>query len=156
MESTLTREPADSPVVLELCVAQQAELAYRQRHVVDNTPKHLDPRISFVVAWSSGQAVGCAGLQPLEPGVGEVKRMYVRPEARGQGLSRVLLAEIEALARACGMRALRLETGRLFHEAIGLYTATGYEPVPRFGAYAECEESVCFEKTLSLAISPCP
>ncbi|GAA2321029.1 hypothetical protein GCM10010149_87540 [Nonomuraea roseoviolacea subsp. roseoviolacea] len=48
-----------------------------------------------------------------------------------------------------GLHTLRLETGRLFTEAIGLYTASGYVRVPRFGPYAACAESVCFEKRLS-------
>lgn len=133
---------------MELCAEQQAELAWRQRDVVDDTPKHLDPRISFVLMWSGERAAGCAGLQPLEPGVGEVKRMYVRPAFRGRGLSRTLLAEVEKLAADRGMHTLRLETGRLFQEAIGLYTSAGYTPIPRFGAYAGCAESVCFEKRL--------
>ncbi|NUW40648.1 GNAT family N-acetyltransferase [Nonomuraea rhodomycinica] len=149
----VTRPPAHDPVVQELCAEQQAELAFRQRDVVDDTPKHLDPRIAFVLLWSGregvgGQAVGCAGLQPLEPGVGEVKRMYVRPAARGRGLSRRLLTEVEAMAGERGIHTLRLETGRLFTEAIGLYTAAGYVRIPRFGPYAGCAESVCFEKRL--------
>ncbi|WP_084959032.1 GNAT family N-acetyltransferase [Thermoactinospora rubra] len=148
MEVTLTRPPGDSPVVLELCAEQQAELAWRQRHVVDDTPKHLDPRIEFVLLMEGGRALGCAGLQPLEPGVGEVKRMYVRSAARGRGLSRLLLREIEDLAKERGMGVLRLETGRLFQEAISLYTSSGFAPIPRFGPYAGCAESVCFEKRL--------
>ncbi|MEV0147599.1 MULTISPECIES: hypothetical protein [unclassified Nonomuraea] len=94
----VTRPPAHDPIVLELCAEQQAELAHRRRDVVDDTPKHLDPRISFVLLWPdedggardrAAEAVGCAGLQPLEPGVDEVKRVYLRPAARGRGLSRL-------------------------------------------------------------------
>ncbi|WP_066948534.1 GNAT family N-acetyltransferase [Microtetraspora fusca] len=146
----LTRAGATDPLVMELCAAQQAELASREqdRDIVHDVPKRLDPRIAFVVAWRDGAAVGCAGLQPLEPGVGEVKRMYVRPAHRGRGVSRALLAEIERLAREDGLNALRLETGRIFTEAVGLYTSSGYASIPRFGAYADLPESVCFEKTL--------
>lgn len=142
------RVASQSPQVVELCAEQQAELAWRQREVVDDTPKHLDPRISFLLLHAGEEVAGCAGLQPLEPGVGEVKRMYVRPAHRGRGLSRRLLTEVEKLAAEYGMRTLRLETGRLFDEAIGLYTSSGYRPIPRFGPYAECAESVCFEKHL--------
>ncbi|MEU4547023.1 GNAT family N-acetyltransferase [Nonomuraea dietziae] len=144
----ITSETSESPQVVELCAEQQAELAWRQRDVVDDTPKHLDPRISFLLMRSDEQAAGCVGLQPLEPAVGEVKRMYVRPGFRGRGLSRTLLAEVEKLAAERGMHTLRLETGRLFEEAIGLYTSSGYTSIPRFGDYADCAESVCFEKHL--------
>ncbi|MGV9309044.1 GNAT family N-acetyltransferase [Nonomuraea sp. NPDC004354] len=144
----VTRVPAESPRIVELCAEQQAELAWRQRAVVDDTPKHLDPRISFLLLHEGEEVAGCAGLQPLEPGVGELKRMYVRPDHRGRGHARLLLTEIEKLAVEYGMRTLRLETGRLFDEAIGLYTSCGYRPIPRFGPYAECAESVCFEKSV--------
>ncbi|MEV0969513.1 GNAT family N-acetyltransferase [Microtetraspora glauca] len=150
MVMRLTRADSTDPLVVELCAAQQAELAGREteRDIVHEAPKHLDPRIAFVLAWWDEAAIGCAGLQPLEPGVGEVKRMYVRPTHRGRGVSRALLAEIERIAQEDDLATLRLETGRIFVEAIGLYTSSGYASIPRFGAYADLPESVCFEKIL--------
>jgi GNAT superfamily N-acetyltransferase len=74
--------------------------------------------------------------------------MYVTPGARGQGLSRALLAALEEEARSLGYAFVRLETGDRQPEAIGLYVSSGYLPIPRFGPFAEDERSVCLEKRL--------
>ncbi|GIH29458.1 N-acetyltransferase [Acrocarpospora phusangensis] len=144
----ITREAPTHPAVVTLCLAQQAELAERDRVAFDDSPKVLDPRISFVVAWSAGEAIGCAALQPLEPGVGELKRMYVKPAERGRGVARAMLAEIETMAAAGGVTALRLETGRTFDDVIALYTGAGFVPIPLFGPYVGNTQSACFEKPL--------
>jgi putative acetyltransferase len=135
------------PAVVALCAEQQAELD-RLYAGADNVPTGVHPEISFLVARTAGEPVGCAGLQPLEPGMSEVKRMYVQPAHRGQGISRLLLAAVEEVARARGELTLRLETGELQPEALGLYHSTGYVRIPPFGAYAGCPLSLCFEKHL--------
>jgi GNAT superfamily N-acetyltransferase len=99
----------------------------------------------------TGAAVVCGGLRALAGGVAEIKRMYVVPEFRGQGLSQVLLAELEREALALGWSVLRLETGRRQPEAIGLYTGAGYHRIERFGDHAAAQESLCFEKDLTAA-----
>ncbi|WP_214106307.1 GNAT family N-acetyltransferase [Acrocarpospora catenulata] len=144
----LTRESPEHPDVLTLCLAQRAELAERDKVAFEQSPLHLDPAIRFTVAWSAGQAIGCAGLQPLEPGAGELKRMYVLPAERGRGVARALLAEIERMAADQGMTAIRLETGRGFDDVIRLYTSAGFRPIPLFGPYLDNTESACFEKRL--------
>src|SRR5262245_61039937 len=68
-----------------------------------------DNRGAFVIARVAGQAVGCGAVRPLEPGVGEVKRMFVVPEARGRGIARQILRSLEAAAGSLGFRVLRLE-----------------------------------------------
>src|SRR5262249_55727197 len=93
-------------------------------------------------------AVGCGAVRPLEPGVGEVKRMFVLPEARGRGIARQILRSLEAAAGSLGFRVLRLETGQRQPEAIRLYQTAGYAEIPRFGEYADDPFSVCFEKRL--------
>ncbi len=104
---------------------------------------------AFVVARLAGRRpVGCGALRPLEPGVGEVKRMYVEPSMRGRGISRLILGKIEAAAAEFGYRALRLETGLRQPEAIALYETAGYRRVPRYGIYVNNPLSVCFEKRL--------
>ena len=102
----------------------------------------------FLLAWLDGALVGCGALRPLGTDVGEVKRMYVRPEARGRGVARRLLAALEEEAAARGCRRVRLETGVDQQEAIRLYASSGYVPIPCFGEYAEEPYSVCFEKRL--------
>ncbi len=96
---------------------------------------------AFLVARLDGADVGCAGLRALgtvhgHDGVAELKRMWVRPAGRRQGLARALLAAVEDAARGLCHRELWLETGTEQPEALALYTGAGYTPVPRFGQYA--------------------
>jgi putative acetyltransferase len=138
---------AHDPVVVALCAEQEAEPG-RLYTGADNVPTWGDPEISFLVARADGEPVGCAGLRTLGPGLSEVRRMYVQPAHRGQGISRLLLAAVEELARARGAVTVRLETGELQPEALGLYQSTGYVRIPPFGLYAGSPLSLCFEKHL--------
>jgi len=102
-----------------------------------------------LVAWRGNEPLGCGVLSPLAPGVGEVKRMYVRKDARRMGVARRILAELERRAVGSGCPVLRLECGTLQPEAVALYEALGYRRIPRFGEYAEDPYSVCLEKRLT-------
>ena len=86
-------------------------------------------------------------------GLAEVKRMYVRPAARGSGVARAILARLEDEARARGVRRLCLETGDVRHDAMRLYERNGFTRCGAFGAYASMpvpaiERSVFFEKRI--------
>ena len=88
-----------------------------------------------------------------EPALGtvvtaEIKRMYVVPEAQGQGLAKRMLAHVETSAREAGFEAMVLTTGGLQHEAIGLYGAYGYVDVEPFGYYKDDDLVVCMAKQL--------
>lgn len=89
------------------------------------------PAGMMLVATLHAEPVGCVALR-LRPGVGQIKRMWVDPAARGLGLGRRLLAEVEARAVAHGLHKVQLETNRLLTEAIALYRASGYEEVAPF------------------------
>lgn len=78
----------------------------------------------------------------------EIKRMYVVPEAQGQGLAKRMLAHVEASARETGFEVMVLTTGGLQHEAIGLYEAQGYTHVEPFGFYKDDELVRCMAKRL--------
>jgi GNAT superfamily N-acetyltransferase len=79
----------------------------------------------------------------------EIKRMYVAPSARGQGLARQILAHLEETARASGIEALILETGLRQPEAIALYETSGYTSIPAFGHYRDSPICRCFGKPLA-------
>ena len=81
-------------------------------------------------------------------GDAEIKRMYVVPEARGRGLSRLVLAALEDDARAAGRARMVLETGLKQPEAISLYVSSGYTSCTKFGHYRFEELSRCFAKSL--------
>ena len=92
----------------------------------------IPPAGLFLVATRYGEAVGCGALKFHPDAPAEVKRMWVAPSARGLGLGRRLLAELETRAAAHGVRVLRLETNRTLGEAIGLYRSAGYREVAAF------------------------
>jgi GNAT superfamily N-acetyltransferase len=108
----------------------------------------LGPRGVFLVGRLNGRAVACGACRPLDGDVGEVKRMYVAPEARGRGLGRLILNGLEEFARRTGYQAIWLETGVLQPEAVGLYESAGYQRIPNYGQYKDDPRSVCFEKRL--------
>lgn len=106
------------------------------------------PTVRFFVARRDGTALGCAALRIDPDGYGELKRMYVTPEARGMSLGRRLLERVEAEARGEGLEYLRLETGIHQPEALGLYRSAGYREREPFGDYAPDPLSVFMEKRL--------
>lgn len=102
----------------------------------------------FVVAYAEEKPVGCGMVRRLDTDTGEIKRMYVAKEVRGQGVGAKILRELEAQARQLGYHALKLETGVPQKAAIRLYQKTGYAPCPCYGHYADDPISVCFSKSL--------
>lgn len=86
----------------------------------------------FIVAMADQAAVGCAGLRLLNDQVGELKRVYVRPAARGRGLGTALVAELEAYARSRQLTCVRLDTRHELDEALRLYERNGYRAIDRY------------------------
>ncbi len=103
----------------------------------------------FLVLRHAGVAQACGAFRPCAAGVAEIKRMFVQPGARGRGYSRLLLRALEGRAESAGFGELVLETGERQPEAIGLYVASGYQQIPRFGEYVDNLSSVCFAKQLA-------
>lgn len=151
--AALAPEPFDSPDAQALAAAQQAEMhgLYGEADIGPTrvADMFVEPDGAFVVVRDDhGQAVACGGVCRFDDARGELKRMYVAPPARGRGLGRLVLLELEATARRLGYRGLVLETGDRQEAALGLYRGSGYEPIPCYGAYASRPLSVCLEKRL--------
>jgi DNA-binding MarR family transcriptional regulator/GNAT superfamily N-acetyltransferase len=90
------------------------------------------PAGALILARLEGRPVGCGAIKFHEGAPAELKRMWVAPEARGLGLGRRLLAELERLGSDRGATALRLETNAGLREAIALYRDSGFVEVPAF------------------------
>jgi DNA-binding MarR family transcriptional regulator len=90
------------------------------------------PRGAFVIATSDGEPVACGGVQGLEEGVGEIKRMWVHEGWRGAGLGARLLSQLERTAVSLGHRVIRLDTNDTLREAIALYERAGYRRVAAY------------------------
>ena len=94
----------------------------------------FQPHVHFFLAWRNARPVGCAGVAFFE-GFAEVKRMYVRPEVRGQGVADILIAQVAAETIASGRDLLRLETGVHQRAAIGFYRRHGFGDCAAFAPY---------------------
>jgi GNAT superfamily N-acetyltransferase len=96
------------------------------------------PRGVFLVGFDGdGRALCGGGLKPLGPDVAEIKRMYVVPSERGQGVARELLAALEDAARERGYARVRLDTGPKQPAAERLYRSAGYREIENFNANPE-------------------
>ncbi|MET9363696.1 GNAT family N-acetyltransferase [Streptomyces sp. NPDC006632] len=140
----------------------QVQLEYVERYGDGGDVTYLEPamflppRGLYLIAYDAeDRPVATGGWRGQEAneenyrdGDAELKRMYVVPEARGQGLARRILAALEADARAAGRTRMVLETGIKQPEAITLYRSTGYEPCEKFGHYRTYDSSRCFAKRL--------
>ena len=152
----ITLESPDQPEVIaliaELDAYQDSLYPPESRHPLDIAAL-TRPNVVFAVARDpAGRAVGC-GAVVLSPGFGELKRMYVQPQHRGQGIAANLLARLEAEALAMACTLLKLETGPLQPEALALYARSGYERRGPFGKYADDPLSVFMQKRIGEAAS---
>src|SRR4051794_31890465 len=141
----IATEPFDSPDALVLRTELRDEL--NERYGSDLEPgvkPSSEDMTAFVVArGDDGALLGCGGLRSLGEPVVEIKRMFVRPPARGRGVGALILDALEEEARRLGFKVVHLETGPLQPEAVGLYAHAGYREIPCFGAYAGASASRC-------------
>jgi GNAT superfamily N-acetyltransferase/DNA-binding MarR family transcriptional regulator len=151
------RDPADPAA--RACVRAYIEELGRRFDAGFNPARSLpaaDQEMSppagvFLVATLHSEAVGCGGLKFHDSAPAEVKRMWVAPAARGLGLGRRLLTELESHATAHGVTVLRLETNGSLAEAISLYRSSGYHEVAAFSDEPYAHH--WFEKTLDQSAS---
>jgi GNAT superfamily N-acetyltransferase len=90
------------------------------------------PGGAFVIGWVDGEPVCCGGVKCLDEVTCEIKKMYVVPAHRGQGVARTLLRALEQEARDLGYAIARLDTGPKQGNARGLYESDGYREIPDF------------------------
>lgn len=116
----------------------------------------LAQHVYFVVARRGTEAVGCAAVRVMPPEVvtdgkpyGEIKRMYVRPQLRGQGVARAMMEKLEARLLGRGIHLATLETGSRQPEALRLYERSGYTQRAPFGGYEVNGTSIFYAKQLS-------
>ena len=123
-----------------LLAAMVAELVsmygpLEERGAPTANPEELEaPHGTYLVLFEDGQAVAGGGIKPLGDRTGEIKRMYVAPEARGRGHARRLLCALEQAGRALGLDHLRLDTGPKQPFARALYESAGYRSIPSYNA----------------------
>jgi GNAT superfamily N-acetyltransferase len=152
-------------VEVRICDPREPAARYCLRSYVDELGRRFDdgfdpaasisaadeeltpPAGLFLLATLHGEPVGCGALKFHGDDPAEIKRMWVGQTARGLGLGKRLLAELENQATARGAQVVRLETNRALTEAIGMYRAAGYREVAAFNDETYADH--WFEKTLA-------
>lgn len=146
----IVRTDSSNPDFIALVKLLDEELAIRDgaEHSFFAQFNQIDSIRHVVVAYADGEPVGCGAFKRYDVETAEIKRMFVRPEARGRRIAADVLTELEAWAIEEGFSAAILETGFKQPEAIRLYERSGYDRIPNYGQYAGVESSVCMKKSL--------
>jgi len=135
----LRDEPADGPAARALFHQYMALVRERLgdedfapvERIFANENAFAAADSAWIVVYLDGEPVGCGGLRTLEPGIGEIKRMFVAAPARGTGVGRRLLRALERRAGEADHTHVRLLTTPMLREACGLYAAEGYAEIER-------------------------
>jgi putative acetyltransferase len=160
MPLVIRRATLESPDAVRLITALNSELSAAFPEPGANHFSLSAAQISpgdgaFVIAYLDDQAVGCGAVRRLDEATAELKRMYVDPSVRSQGIGRSLLDALEHEARLLGVTNVVLETGTRLAPAIRMYESMGYVRIPLFGEYLSSPEtSICFGKSLAIQSPP--
>ena len=149
----LEEVPADCAEAETCLNAYYAELDARfengfDPHAGSDEEEGADPPVMehFVIARFEGKAAGCGMVYEMEPGIAEIKRVWITPELRGTGVASRIMDHLEARAREGGYRLVRLDTNGTLTEAQAMYRKRGYREIPRYNANPFAEH--WFEKEL--------
>ena len=151
IEQVLSPTPDARLLIGELDDELNRDYPPEQRHGL-SIDRLFQPNVFLFIARLDGEPAGCGGVAFIDD-FAEVKRMYVRPAARGRDVATMILRRLEAEAHARGVDRLVLETGDVRHAAIRFYEREGFARCTAFGAYKDMppvaiERSVFFEKRL--------
>ncbi len=123
---------------------------YGKKQADYNGYNKIDFIATVVIVYEDEKSVGCGCFKQLEEDSVEIKRMYLRPEYRGTGISMLIIKELQSWAKEDGYAKTVLETGKGQPEAIRFYTKSGYHIVPNYGQYVGMDNSICMSKNIEL------
>lgn len=149
---TLLRTNSKNPEFIALVRELDAYLTKTDgdEHAFYDQYNKIDRLNQVVVLFENDIAVACGAIKEFDAITTEVKRMYTRPDHRGKGFASKVLQELELWTAELGYQKCILETGIRQFEAVAFYDRNQYTRIPNFGQYEGVENSVCFEKVLSL------
>lgn len=147
---TILRTAPDNVHFVELVKKLDAELAITdgEDHSFYDQFNKTDHIKYAIVLFQNKIPIGCGAIKEYQPGIMEIKRMFVIKENRGQGNASIILKELETWAKELGYLSCILETGINQPDALALYKKNSYTLIPNYGQYAGIENSFCFQKDL--------
>jgi GNAT superfamily N-acetyltransferase len=147
---TLQRTNSSNPDFRLLIPQLDKELADRYgelQTIYDRYNQIIDIN-TVIIACRDNEPIGCGCFKQIDEHSVEIKRMFVKAEARGLGIATAILSQLELWAWENGFSYTVLETGDKQHEAIALYQKLGYTIIPNYGQYSGMESSICMQKEL--------
>lgn len=150
MDLEIVKTDSKNADFLKLIKLLDDDLAERYGELQKQYEKHnkVDYINDVVIVYRDRAPVACGAFKEFNTDSVELKRIFVAKEHRKQGISRILVRELEELARSKGYKYALLETGIKQHEAINLYKNSGYEVIENYGPYAGNTNSLCMRKIL--------
>ena len=121
---------------------------YEEKQAIYDRYNIVENNRNVVIAYKDEMPVGCGCFKKFDDHSVEIKRMFVKPEYRGQKIAASILQELENWAIELNISGTVLETGIKQHEAIHLYRKSGYIVVQNYGPYKGLPESICMQKNL--------
>ncbi|GAU76250.1 GNAT family N-acetyltransferase [Fusibacter sp. 3D3] len=129
--------------ILDLALQErngESQNEYDQHNKMDHT-------IDAVVIYTGNMPLACGAFKQFDFNTVEIKRVFVKSEFRGQGISKMLISQLEEMIKEQGYKFAVLETGIKQHEAISLYMRMDYEITANYEPYVGMIESVCMKKS---------
>ena len=150
MNYKITEYRKDSKEIADMSAALHAdlELRYGKGSIEEFIEENKYMLIFFAAVNDEGSVAACGALKHFGDNTAEIKRMYVKNEHRGKGLSKLILKKLEDTASKMNYRRIVLETGLKQPEAMNLYEKFGYTKIVPYGRHKDDPDSVCYEKLL--------
>ena len=108
----------------------------------------LDDIHDVIVVYDDNVPIGCAGFKKYNSECAEIKRVFIKKEYRGQGISLKLMELLENLGADKGYGYFILESGEPLVSAMALYKKIGYKVIPNYGQYKDMQDSICMKKRI--------
>ncbi|MDE6319143.1 MAG: GNAT family N-acetyltransferase [Lachnospiraceae bacterium] len=108
----------------------------------------LDDIHDVIIVYDDDNPVGSASFKKYDDECAEVKRVFIKQDYRGRGISYKLMERLENVAKEQGYRYLILESGEPLVAAMALYRKIGYKVIPNYGQYKDMHDSICMKKKL--------
>ena len=141
---------SDDVALLSDELHKDLELIYG-KGLIESFKEENDQMLIFYVAYDeTGNAVGCGALRHFDETTAEIKRMYIKENFRGQGISKKILMSLENYAIELNYQRIVLETGLKQPEAMNLYASFRYKQINCYGWHADDPDSRCFEKIINI------